>query len=562
MSEDFILYNDTLEFEGFQNFQHFMDENMSILGYYILENKNSNIIVPDITGSKGTKYYNSATKEILRVLGLQDKVTIVNSCERNNKYRESTWKWTPAKSIFYNKLRDNLPNFDTGPKKVYIKRTYGILESGDIGGHSIPVRRIVNEDEFCEVLISNGFEIFDFHDKSFEYKKSILQNAEEVIMQTSAAAINLFLCEKAVSVTLLTNDVFKMGSYFFNFLPNRHVGVITRELSFESLDKDKFTDNLGLPNGSDNCNFNVVINKVFPRVACLMINYSTSYNDNFIVTNAINSFVKWHPDVEMIYIDKKNYELYKPNDEHTNKSIVRVQIIRDLLESNKYDKVIMLGLDTITCDRLYEFLYDNTADILCSSGPNIEIKTEQWTSPTVKYMYSKQYNTTILEKLFINADVCCFNSYRGAKIVAEKSIEYYNEQAEQGGLNYCFLNQNILDIKVNIVDFPYFEKNFTYNVKSKGIASGGESMKNGFVTTGMGGACVSFIYPTTRYYVKNEKLYTEDNKQIKVFHIAEALGCKNLEDRTKILNEIKTIWFNKRTVNFFNQLCGCSFPSL
>jgi len=270
MSEDFILYNDTLEFEGFQNFQHFMDENMSILGHYILENKNSKIIVPDIIGSKGTKYYNSATKEILRVLGLQEKVTIVNSCERNNKYRESTWKWTPAKSIFYNKLRDNLPSFDTGPKKVYIKRTHGNLESGDIGGHSTPVRRIVNEDEFCEVLISKGFEIFDFHDKSFEYKKSILQNAEEVIMQTGATAINLFLCEKAVSVTLLTNDVFRMGGYFFNFLPNKH---ITRELCFESLDKDKFTDNLGLPNGVDNCNFNVVINKVFPRVACMFPNH-------------------------------------------------------------------------------------------------------------------------------------------------------------------------------------------------------------------------------------------------------------------------------------------------
>ena len=70
---------------------------------------------------------------------------------------------------------------------------------------------------------------------------------------------------------------------------------------------------------------------------------------------------------------------------------------------------------------------------------------------------------------------------------------------------------------------------------------------------------VGNIYPTSTYYIKDNKLYTSDHKQIKVFHYAEALGVKTKEEYNKTLNEIKTMWFNKETIDFLNNKCNCNF---
>ena len=353
-----------------------------------------------------------------------------------------------------------------------------------------------------------------------------------------------------------------MGSYFRKLLPPCVKNVRFYEYAFESIDRDKFTNNNGMPDGIDNCNFKVDVYKIFPRIACLMINYSSKYKDEFFSGNAINSFKKWHSDIELLYITNHNYEEYKPLDEHDNKSIVRVQIIRDLLKTNKYHKIIMLGLDTITCARLDEFIDDNMNDVLCTAGPSLQCKTLGWESPLVQYLHPNQYNTHILEYLFINADVCCFNTYKGAKDVVDMSLKFYSEHAEQGCLNYCMLNRQQLGLNIDVIDFPYLLKDFTYNVKSKGIASGGDSMVNNIVTHGYKGSIVGFVYPTSEYYTKNKKLFTQDHKHIKVFHYAEGLGCKSDEERNKIIHEIKTIWFNQETIDFFKNECGCNFPNL
>ena len=67
------------------------------------------------------------------------------------------------------------------------------------------------------------------------------------------------------------------------------------------------------------------------------------------------------------------------------------------------------------------------------------------------------------------------------------------------------------------------------------------------------------IYPTSTYYIKNNKLYTNDHKQIKVFHYAEALGVKTKEEYKETLHEIKTMWFNKETIEFLTNKCNCIF---
>ena len=130
-------------------------------------------------------------------------------------------------------------------------------------------------------------------------------------------------------------------------------------------------------------------------------------------------------------------------------------------------------------------------------------------------------------------------------------------------MNYLNQNQNNLGIKVNIVDFPYLKANSLSNVRSKGEACGGNQMYKGKVYSGNykdhNSIVINDVYPTYTYYVKDNKLYTKDNKQIKVFHYAEALGVKTKEEYAETLLEIKTRWFNDKTIEFLINKCNCIF---
>ena len=164
---------------------------------------------------------------------------------------------------------------------------------------------------------------------------------------------------------------------------------------------------------------------------------------------------------------------------------------------------------------------------------------------------------------FINADVACFNNSKIADLLIEKSIEFWTGHSEQGGMNYLYQNQKSLDIKVSIVDFPYVKAKSLYNVRSKGIACGGNQIYDNKVYSGNykdpNSVVLGNKYPTSLYYIKENKLYTKDHKQIKVFHYAEALGVKTKEEYDKVLNEIKMIWFNKETKQFLKEQCECKF---
>jgi len=225
-----------------------MDESMCLLGSYLSKNLQCPIIIPNISA-----YYNSTLKEILDVLGLHNRVKLVDYPVKP-VMSEHQWDVTENKISFYRRLKDNLPNYENGPDKIFIKRTWG---KGS-GGHSTPVRRIMNEDELQRRLESVGFVTVTFDGLSFAEKKKLLQNAKEIVTQTGANCINLFLCEKLEKLTLLTNDVFTMGLYFANLwvsIHNRSLNWI--EFSFESLDKHLLIGPKGTPNGTDNGNFYV-----------------------------------------------------------------------------------------------------------------------------------------------------------------------------------------------------------------------------------------------------------------------------------------------------------------
>lgn len=280
-------------------------------------------------------------------------------------------------------------------------------------------------------------------------------------------------------------------------------------------------------------------------------------DDTFFSHNAIESFIKWHPTVDVHIINNTSFKDYLKDlnitEYYDSVGLIRVYIIRELLRQEGYDKIIMLGLDTFTCSYLDEFMDNDTDDMICSSGPPYTfMKTDYWAPKVVDGDVD-----------FINADVACFNNWEAADMLINKSIEFWTNHSEQGGMNYIYQNQKDLNIKVSIVDFPYKKANSLYNVRSKGMAHGGNQMYKGKLYNGNykdpNSSVIGDIYPTSTYRIWDNKLITPDNKQIKVFHYAEALGVKTKKEYNDVVNEMKNLWFNEETKKFLIEQCNCKF---
>ena len=298
------------------------------------------------------------------------------------------------------------------------------------------------------------------------------------------------------------------------------------------------------------------------KIGCVFLNItnhegSNYEEDTFFAPNAIESFKKWHPDVHIHVINNDSFKGYLTElgitEYYDAVGLIRVYIIRELLKTQGYKKIIMLGLDTFTCSYLDEFMNNDTDDMICSSGPPYSfMKTDYWAPKVVDGDVD-----------FINADVACFNNWEAADMLINKSIEFWTNHSEQGGMNYLYQNQESLDIKVSIVDFPYNKANSLYNVRSKGAAYGGNQMYKGKLYSGNykdpNSRVIGDVYPTSTYHIKDNKLFTPDSKQIKVFHYAEALGVKTKEEYNETLHEMKTLWFNEETKQFLKEQCNMNF---
>ena len=79
---------------------------------------------------------------------------------------------------------------------------------------------------------------------------------------------------------------------------------------------------------------------------------------------SVNSFKKFHPEIELHYINDSNLSEYhekyfKSFDLVDHIGIVRYMLAYDMMLQNNYDKIIVLGCDTITCARMDEFINNN-----------------------------------------------------------------------------------------------------------------------------------------------------------------------------------------------------------
>ena len=154
------------------------------------------------------------------------------------------------------------------------------------------------------------------------------------------------------------------------------------------------------------------------------------------------------------------------------------------------------------------------------------------------------------------------------------------DYADQGGLNIVITAALIIqsgrmpegkNFKNYSVKFPEFPVNSSdtnlYNVRSKKTqyeafckateTNEGEHKFNPYppdLTNKENGHSI------LDWYVKEGKLYTSENKQIKVWHYCAALGAycahKEYARFCKEVNIIKTM-FNEETKQFFKEECGC-----
>ena len=273
---------------------------------------------------------------------------------------------------------------------------------------------------------------------------------------------------------------------------------------------------------------------------------------NELAQCSLNSFKKFHPDVELHYVNDFNLSEYhekyfKSFDLVDHIGIVRYMLAYDMMLQNNYDKMIILGCDTITCDRMDEFI-NNNEDVLATLNYPCQESTDYCTTPYFEIAPG------VYDHGNINADVVCFNNPSALKKVIDLSIEHFNYFAEQGALNELAWVDKSYSVK--IVDFPYPTSPVVYNARSKGVF-GTNMIVNG-VLAKHGPPLDGTPSPLKRFYVKNNKLYTGDNKQIKCFHFVEGLGGRSDEEFNAIMNDFKYKWFNKDTIKFFKEQCGCS----
>jgi len=259
--------------------------------------------------------------------------------------------------------------------------------------------------------------------------------------------------------------------------------------------------------------------------ACVILSLGKRYKK--LSTVASKSFAFHNPEVDLWVIDENNIKDYKASEQIGSIAvgILKYQIAYEIMKTKKYKKMIVIGSDTVTCSRLDEFLDDDTSDILATLDYPYRLVTSRISSPD--------------SETHLNADVVCFNNEEALLDIIKVST-LHGAYYEQGGLNEIVWGSKKYNTK--IVDYPYDKSKVVYNARSKGniCARAGEKPWKKYIQ---------------QFYVENEKLYTYDSKQIKVFHYCEGLGTLSDNKFDELINWWISDCFNKETKKFFRQKC-------
>lgn len=305
------------------------------------------------------------------------------------------------------------------------------------------------------------------------------------------------------------------------------------------------------------------------NIACVV--YCTDNRYDGLMSNVRNSFIKFHDEEADFYqIDYTNQEEYNKQLQYYEFApetfLMQYIYAYEIMMKYEYEKVIILGSDTIVCSRLDEFVDDNKTPVLATLNYWIHEDTEYWSSPILEV--TNKEGQKEIEHLNVNADVVCFNSAEALKKVIDLSIEHYTHFSIQGGLNELLSRDKSYEVKV--VDFPYCNSEFSYNVRSKGVPRAEMIYKSEIMNCwprNVHGFPYQWLAerdlidgrpsPIQKWYVKDGKLYTHEHKQIKCFHFVEGMGAKSPEKFQETINDFKKHWFNEETKAFFIEKCNC-----
>jgi len=275
------------------------------------------------------------------------------------------------------------------------------------------------------------------------------------------------------------------------------------------------------------------------KTGCVIFSNSEKYYD--LHQCAVNSFKTFHPDINLYSFDyKTNFIDEIPHFKYISELAPGIQkycISYEIAEKENLDKLIILGSDTITCARLDEFI-DGTEDILATLDYPYQLCTVVQDDNQLIEIRSPDSET------HVNADVVCFNNMEALKTIIIASYKHHT-YFEQGGLNEVLWHDKY-NFSSKIVDYPYNESPFVYNVRSKGNIAAETAEK-------------PWAQYTTKFYIKDNKLYTGDNKNIKVFHYCDGFFNQNDESTRNLINWWKEIGFNEVTKKFFVEQCNCDF---
>lgn len=254
---------------------------------------------------------------------------------------------------------------------------------------------------------------------------------------------------------------------------------------------------------------------------------------NDMAQNAFNSFKKFHPEIHTVILNDQdmiylldNYSSFEFKE--SNKIGIGNYLTNYLYATqNKYKRFIHLGADTITCDRVDELIYDDSVDAIC----------------TLDYPYSLEigdFKTPIIngDHTHVNADVVCFNNLELLPKLIKFTVNNNTPYKEQGALNYYIHNHNCT---YKILDHPYELTKYVYNARSKG------------------NSCFSNLFQIkphlNKFYIEDNKLYNEHNKQIKIYHYCN--GFYNSEDSFNFSHKQINEWFPNDVKSFFKETCNC-----
>lgn len=266
-----------------------------------------------------------------------------------------------------------------------------------------------------------------------------------------------------------------------------------------------------------------MVNSYREDICCVILSLGKRYEK--LANVAVKSFSKHNPNIKVYLINDNNYHEYESSKTPAPVGITKYKLCLEIAEKFSYKKVINLGADTITCAYLSEFIENNQDDILA----------------TLDYPYTLNSGGIVTPPgdSHVNADVVCFNSLEAIRDIVEASKKHHS-YFEQGGLNEIIWTSQ--KYKTKIVDGPYKDSSVVYNVRAKGNICAAPNTK-------------PWSTYTLKYKVNDNKLYTYDDKQIKVFHYCEGLGTLNDTTFNELLNNWIFDWFNQETKDFFKNYC-------